>query len=295
MKTRLVLKDNKFGCDVCIKKAENKHEKESIKILAKIIFFINKKYPEIFIEILSLGADNIVLRALPGKCFPSKDAFLLYSQNEWIIDSIVTKLNYIQSVIPTGFFVFAQKLRMLKFIRKSVFNGCKLPPSLIKHITYILFGKFAWVYSHGDFTEYNLAVDFNTKTVHFIDWEAFDIRPLYYDDFLLIFHYCVPLADQRWQLDFAKKKFGIVPLEKLLSMECHCIAVIILYYLYFLEVYRSKNIKKITKTGKFPGKDIKYFKQRATIRYKNLSYILCKKNWKQWVVSWKDSEKESNT
>jgi len=294
MKTQLVLQDISFRCDICVKKAENKHDKKKIKILAEKIFIINKKFPELFIEILYWGADIIVLRALPGKCFPSKDAFLLYPQNEWIINSIITKLAYIQSVTPTSFCEFIQKYRILKLIGKGVLHGCKLHPSLIKHITYILFGKFEWVYSHGDFTEYNLAIDFNTKTVNLVDWETFDIRPKYYDDFLLIFHYCVPLTDQSWQLDFAKKKFGLEPLEKLLSNEFYSMAVIALYYLYALDFYRSKNIKNTIKSGKFPGKDINYFKQRASIRYENLSHMLYRKNWKQWVLSWKDNIKPSN-
>lgn len=284
MRTKIITSDNPTVGDIVEKNAESKYDKKRLALIVDNINFLNQNFPEFGQEVIYSKENEIGLRAFPGSCLFVDDAFNKYPKHEWVIDSIATNLNLLQkkSARQPGL------LLRLKLIRPFLLGfqvGCKYSPVYIQHAASLLFGKHQWVYSHGDFTENNFVLDHETHSVWIIDWENLRVRPKYYDDFHVMFHYCTPLFEMGWQTIFAKNKFQSVPLDELLRKENHTTAVLMLFYLYYIEMYRSQRPDFIARSGKFPGKDSDYFEKRALIRYQNLKYLSDYSNWSKWLSS----------
>jgi len=282
MKTTIIKNEDQSTTDICIKKAESEFDKKKLLQIARNINFLNEKFPELGQGVVYIKDEEIAIRATPGKCLYSPEAFVEYPNHQWIIDSIAEKLELIQKELVVGQHGLIQRLNLIKPVVKGLFSGCEFPVGLVVPFISILLGRYRWVYAHGDFTENNFAVDFEKQTVWIIDWEEFGIMPNYFDDFFLIFHHCVPISEMGWQTAFMKKKFSGV-IDNLLNKNTHAVAILVLYILYYFETFRSRNPQYVAGTGKFDGKDAFYFKRRAAVRYENLLYLMSLNQWKEWI------------
>jgi len=271
--------------DIIVKNAESDYDRKRLTLIVDNINFLNQNFPEFRQEIIYSKENEIGLRALPGTCLFVTDAFIEYPKKEWVIDSIAANLNLLQIKPVKRSLGLWLRVKLIKPFLMGLLVGCKYSPTYLKHIASLLFGKHQWVYSHGDFTENNFVLDHETQSVWVIDWENLRVRPKYYDDFHLIFHYCTPIFEMGWQTIFAKKKFQSVPKDELFKPETHTTAILMLFYLYYIETYRSQRPDIIARSGKFPGKDTNYFEQRAVIRYQNLEYLSVYSNWSEWLSS----------
>jgi hypothetical protein len=268
-----------------VKKAESTYDKKMLLKIANNIDFINHNFPEFMQEVVYVKEYEVGLRAAPGTCLFAPEAFIEYPQNEWIVESIISYLNRIQKEPVMKFSGLFTRMDLIKPFIKGLLVGCRYPLELMKHIVAILVGNHRWVYSHGDFTENNFAIDYEQQSVWIIDWENFGIRPKYYDDFYLIFHHCIPILDMGWQAVFINKKLKSDTIDQLLKKETHSVAIYVLFLLYYFETFRIQRPEKVVRTGKFPGKSTDYFEQRALTRYNNLVYLLSFDNWISWISS----------
>ena len=138
MRTTILKSDDQLIGSICVKNAESKYDKKMLLKINKNINFINHHFPEFMQEVMYLKENEIGLKAAPGVCLFSPDAFIEYPQNEWIVESIVTYLNVLQNESVIGSSEILQRMELIKPIVKGLLVGCKYPLTLVKHIFSIL-------------------------------------------------------------------------------------------------------------------------------------------------------------